>query len=255
MHLGWDTIRKHGFTIDGETNSIYLAKETLGQAHFRATDISIILHKRHVISHCRLTGHFGNSTESERNAVAGMGWRESVARRSLRHGFSPFLPYQFWRKKLCREFGHFVVRWRKFIRFGQLVIEWNQKSQTGQRCPDGRLNMGESLTVRVAPGWRDIRVPSSKKLGKLCSPRGETHRSLMFSFRHGKQELRFHGRRPAMVRTSPLPLVRFYIWTRIVRRARPDWRFKRRKEYKIIPVARYACSTPLVKKLLIRKQD
>ncbi len=49
--LGWDAIRKHGFTIDGETNSIYLAKETLGQAHFRAPDISIILHKRHVI--CR----------------------------------------------------------------------------------------------------------------------------------------------------------------------------------------------------------
>ena len=51
--LGWDAIRKHGFTIDGETNSIYLAKETLGQAHFRAPDISIILHKRHVI--CRRT--------------------------------------------------------------------------------------------------------------------------------------------------------------------------------------------------------
>jgi hypothetical protein len=51
--LGWDAIRKHGFTIDGETNSIYLAKETLGQAHFRAPHISIILHKRHVI--CRRT--------------------------------------------------------------------------------------------------------------------------------------------------------------------------------------------------------
>ncbi len=51
--FGWDAIRKHGFTIDGETNSIYLAKETLAQAHFRAPDISIILHKRHVI--CRRT--------------------------------------------------------------------------------------------------------------------------------------------------------------------------------------------------------
>ena len=51
--LGWDAIRKHGFTIDGETSSIYLAKETLGQAKSRAPDISIILHKRRAI--CRRT--------------------------------------------------------------------------------------------------------------------------------------------------------------------------------------------------------
>ena len=51
--LGWDAILKHGFTIDGETNSIYLAKETLDQAHFRVPDISIILQNRHVI--CRRT--------------------------------------------------------------------------------------------------------------------------------------------------------------------------------------------------------
>jgi hypothetical protein len=51
--LGWDAIRRHGFTIDGETSSIYLAKETLGQAQSRVPDISIILHKRHVI--CRQT--------------------------------------------------------------------------------------------------------------------------------------------------------------------------------------------------------
>jgi hypothetical protein len=30
-------------------------------------------------------------------------WRDSVTGRSLTRGFSPFLPYRFWRKSLCSE--------------------------------------------------------------------------------------------------------------------------------------------------------
>jgi hypothetical protein len=60
--LGWDAIRKHGFTVDGETNSIYSAKETLGQAKSPAPDISMILHKRrHLPSHCG-----GSGSENDR---------------------------------------------------------------------------------------------------------------------------------------------------------------------------------------------
>ena len=118
--------------------------------------------------------------EYERNAVDGMGWRESVARSSLTRGVSPFLPYQFWWKRLWSEFGHFVVRWRKFTRFGQLVIEWKRKSQTEQRCPDGRLNMGKSLRLWIYGNS----CPVKSKLGKLWSPREEAHRFLMFSFRY-----------------------------------------------------------------------
>ena len=43
-----------------------------------------------LLTNCRPTERFGHSTESERNAVDGLGWRESVARRSLTHGVSPF---------------------------------------------------------------------------------------------------------------------------------------------------------------------
>ncbi len=158
-----------------------------------------------------------------------MGWRDSVAWRSLTRGFSPFLPYQYWRKRLCSEFGHFVVWWWKFTRFGQLVIEWKWKSQTGHWCPDGR-NMGESLSVRGAPDWRDIVVPTSQMWGNYGPREGKLTVPSCSPLGMGNRDLGSMGGHQKWFAQTPLPLVRFYLWTRIVRRARPDWRFKRRKE-------------------------
>ena len=59
-------------------------------------------------------------------------WRNSVVGRSLTRSFSPFLPYRFWQKSMCSEFGHLIVRWSKLSWFGQLVIELKWKLQTGQ---------------------------------------------------------------------------------------------------------------------------
>ena len=47
--LGWDAIRKHGFTIDGENQSIYLANEGFSQikgAHTSAPEMSITSSRR-----------------------------------------------------------------------------------------------------------------------------------------------------------------------------------------------------------------
>jgi hypothetical protein len=42
--LGWDAIRSHGFTVDGENQSIYLAREASGQV--ASPEISIVSKQR-----------------------------------------------------------------------------------------------------------------------------------------------------------------------------------------------------------------
>ena len=110
-------------------------------------------------------------------------WRDSVAGRSLKRGFSPYLPYRFWRKSLCSEFGHLVVRWPKFTRFGQLNNELKWKSPARRlnrgktpKCPRRPTTDGTFLSRQVKT--RGKHGPREGKLtAPSCSPSGTGKRN------------------------------------------------------------------------------
>ena len=121
-------------------------------------------------------------------------WRDSVAGRSLTRGFSPFLPYRFWRKSLCSEFGHLVVRWPKFTRFGQLVTELKWKSQTGQYCPARRLKRGKTPKCPRCPPTDGTFLSRRVKIGKMTVPeRGKMNVHLCYPSGTGNRNIGSKG--------------------------------------------------------------